>query len=81
MKNYKKIFNRLIKEIKKEVNLISKNNTHRTSNLGLLEAIENNAQVDTFNWILTLLPELEGKECQMILMNRKEFKKWKEMIK
>lgn len=80
MKNYKKIYNKLIKEIKKEAEQIPELNNHELGNYGLLETIENNSQVSVLNWVLSLLPEIEGRECQMIIMNKKEFKKWKRNI-
>jgi len=31
-------------------------------------------------FILSILDEIEGKKCNMIIMNRKEFKQWKKKI-
>ena len=76
MKNYKKIYNRLVKEIKKEIEAHKK---HITDDLRI--AIENKYGVTVLNWLLSILPEIEGKECQMLTMNHKEFKKWKKNIK
>jgi len=79
MKDYKKIYNRLIKEIKFELNChkiaLSKNTLD-----DFKEYIENSYAVTVLNWVLSILPELEGKKCYQIVMNQEEFKKWKKTI-
>ena len=75
MKNYRKIYNRLIKEIRKE---LEAHETDITSDLKV--KIENKYGVAVLNWLLSILPEIEGKEYKMITMNKKEFKKWKKKI-
>ena len=82
MKNYKKIYNRLIEEIKKELKQheISLSKNKKDSNTQLIEYIEDKYGVTVLEWILSLCNEIEGKECQMILMNKEEFNKWKKKI-
>ena len=88
MTNYKKIYNKLICEIKdeliaydnalckrKDTNILSLNNEE------IIDTIENKHAICVLNWILSLLPEIEGKECHRILMDEKEFKQWKKKIK
>jgi hypothetical protein len=75
MKNYKKIYNKLIKEIKNELQ------THQTiTGNSLQEQIENEYGITILNWILSILPEIEGKKCCNIIMNQKEFKNWKKKL-
>ena len=81
MKNYKKIYKRLVNEIKKETARCTDIEvTDDESNVALLRRIENRECFATLNWVLSLLPEIEGKECQMITMNENEFKEWKRKI-
>lgn len=83
MKNYKKIYNRLIKEIKKELNAHDEHITYcpMSTNTHLFEMIESRYAITLLDWILSTLPEIEGRECRYIIMNEKEFKKWKKNIK
>jgi len=79
-KNYKKIYNRFIKIIKDEANRIKEFNHNGSSNAQLLAKIENQETVNTLEWLLSLRNEVEGKYCQMLHMNEKEFKRWKKQI-
>ena len=79
-KNYKKIYNRFIKIIEDEANRINKFDDNGSSNIELLTKIENLETVSTLEWLLSLRNEVEGKYCQMLHMNEKEFKKWKKQI-
>lgn len=80
-KNYKKIYNRLIKEIKHELKA-HKNNSSMESchRLKLLDEIEFRYAITILEMILDWTRELEGKECLMMNMNQKEFKEWKKKI-
>lgn len=83
MKNYKKIYKRLIKELSAELKTheeIKKKLHKNTNTTALLEQIENNYGITMLNWVFEMLPEIEGKECHMIIMNQKEFKAWKRGI-
>jgi hypothetical protein len=82
-KNYRKIYNRLIREIKKELKAHENclNNNTKMSTYELARLIEDKYGITVLNWILSILPELEGKSYHNILMNQKEFKKWKIKIK
>jgi hypothetical protein len=81
MKDYKKIYKRLVKEIEKEAERIPTLSLHESGNNRLLEQIENNSQTSALNWVLSMLSEIEGKKCNLVLMNEKEFKQWKKKIK
>jgi len=76
MKNYQKIYNRLVKEIKEE--LYAHYNCPPSD---LLQQVENSYGITVLEWVLSTLDEIEGKRCTMNLMNEKEFKKWQEKIK
>lgn len=80
-KNYKIIYQRLVKEIKDELEALPNYPFHHTHNERLLEEIELNTQISMLEWIVSMLPEIEGKQCNMVMMNREEFKKWKKKIK
>jgi len=77
MKNYQKIYNRLVKEIKKELD----NHYNDNSSYDLQQQLENNYGITVLEWILSTLDEIEGKECHMVIMNEKQFKQWQKKIK
>ena len=81
MKDYKKIYNRLIKEIKRmkmqEENFESFEPTER---LRLLDKIESRYAVSVLNSILEMSVEIEGRMCNLVIMNQKEFNNWKKKI-
>jgi len=82
MKNYKKIYKRLIKEIVRmrngELNTYS---TEQNKRLRLLDEIESDYAVTVLNNLLEVVDEVEGKKCNMVIMNQEEFKQWKKNIK
>jgi hypothetical protein len=75
MKNYEKIYKKLVKHIKKELDahMYLKNNTYNAN-------IEDEYGIQLLTYLLEILPEIEGKKCHMITMNQEEFKQWKEEI-
>jgi len=82
MKNYQKIYNRLIKEIQKELEAHRScvDNNKKSSSDDVVRYIEHKYGIDILMFILSILDEIEGKKCNMIIMNRKEFKQWKKKI-
>lgn len=80
-KNYKKIYKRLIKEIKK---LIDEEIEYREPDAScrekLIREIESSYAITTIEVILQIAEEVEGNRCCMQIMNQDEFKKWKEKI-
>lgn len=82
MKNYKKIYKRLVKEIiqmrDQELNTHS---TEQITRLRFLDEIESNYAVSVLNSLLEVVDEVEAKKCNMVIMNQEEFKKWKKEVK
>ena len=79
-KDYKKIYQRLIKEIQYEIENIKQYMPEGDSNHALLRRIELNEALSILNWIVDVLPEIEGKKHRNMFMNEREFKKWKKSI-
>lgn len=82
MKDYKKIYKKLVKEIKRMKE--EESNTYTTEQnprLRFLDEIESNYAVVLLESILDMNDEISGKKCNMIIMNQKEFKNWKQYIK
>lgn len=77
-KNYRKIYNRLVKEIKKEKRMAISSNKAYPNNPAM--QLENNTVIAVCDCFLSMLPEIEGKQCNMVIMNREEFKSWKRKI-
>ena len=82
MRDYKKIYQKLVKVIKNELESHKCDNFEEIDErINFLDNIENKYGISLLEWILSMLPEIEGKKCQGITMNKKEFKKWKKQIK
>lgn len=83
MSDYKKIYQRLVKEIKKELELHRYDNNYTNTNNrdNFLDNIEKNYGITILEWLLSILPEIEGKKFQGVVMSKKEFTKWKKQIK
>ena len=83
MKNYKKIYNRLIKEIKKMKKDENNPNNYSFEDNTIMKEVEKRASqyaISTLSCILEMNEEIEGKKCNMTIMNQKTFKKWKKEI-
>ena len=79
-KNYEKIYKRLIKEIKRmEVDEHNPNNYAHEDNqiMRLVEKRASQYGITVLNCVLEMNEEIEGKKCNMAIMNQEEFKKWK----
>lgn len=82
MKNYKKIYQRLIKEIKRFRDDEQKSQSIESDErLKFLDYIESRYAVTVINSILEMNEEIEGKQCNLVIMNQKEFNLWKKQIK
>ena len=80
MKDYKKIYLRLKRDIKKQIELYE---TYRKEwNRGnIVEQIELNETIDTLDHMYKTMEELEGKENYGILFTSEKFKIWKKSIR
>lgn len=81
MKNYKKIYQRVIKEIKRMK--VDEGNYKSTDSNDILRFVDNKQSqyaVSMLNSVLEMNEEIEGKKCNMIIMNQQEFKQWKKSI-
>ena len=82
-KNYEKIYKRLIKEIKRLIEEHHDPERHNYSTDSILREVEKRESqygLSTLNCILEMNEEIEGKKCNMVIMNDIEFKKWKKEI-
>jgi hypothetical protein len=83
MKNYQKIYNRLVKEITRELIYHKKSliENKKETNNDLFVLIEDKYGITLLEWILSMLSEIEGKNNKTkILMGNEEFKQWKKKI-
>ena len=82
-KNYEKIYKRLIKEIKRmERDEHDPNNYAHEDNI-IMKEVEKRASkyaISVLNSILEMNEEIEGKKCNMVIMDQKEFIEWKKRI-
>ncbi len=82
MKNYKKIYQRLIKELKRmQVDEKNYKSTESNDVLKLVDIKQSQYAYCVLNSILAMNEEIEGKKCNMVIMNQEEFKQWKMQIK
>ena len=84
MKNYKKIYNRFRKEITKLIDEEYRYNQEAddfNEREKLIREIESEYAINTLEIILNIADEIEGKECHMQIMNKYDFRNWKEKIK
>ncbi len=83
MKNYEKIYKRLIKEIKRMKREENNPNNYRHESNAIMKEVEKRASqyaISTLARMLEMNEEIEGKKCNMVIMNQASFKKWKEKI-
>lgn len=83
MKDYKKIYFRLIKEIKRMKK--DEDNPYNWSNTdnAVMKEVEKRASqyaITTLNCVLEMSEEIEGKKCNMAIMNQSDFKKWRKKV-
>jgi len=83
MKDYKKIYFRLIKEIKrmKEDEKNPNNWSHEDNDV--MREVEKRASeyaISTLGCVLEMSEEIEGKKCNMAIMNQTEFKNWRKKV-
>ena len=82
-KIYEKIYKRLIKEIKQmERDEHDPNNYAHEDNI-IMKEVEKRASeytISVLNSILEMNEEIEGKKCNMVIMDQKEFIEWKKRI-
>lgn len=81
MKNYKKIYQKLIKEIKRlrqgELNY----KAHEDNPImELVSKQESQYAITTMDVILEMSDEISGKQCHLSIMNSKQFNQWKKKI-
>lgn len=82
-KNYEKIYKRLIKEIKRMIREEHDPERHTYNSDSILKEVEKRESrygISTLNSILEMNDEINGTRCNMVIMHRPEFEKWKEEI-
>ena len=83
MKNYKKIYTRLIKEIKRMEEDEHNPNNYAHEDNAIMREVEKRASqygIVILNSILEMNEEINGTKCNMVIMNGVDFEKWKERI-
>lgn len=83
-KNYEKIYKRLIKEIKRLVKEhYDPKRSSFCSNDSILREVEKRESgygLSILKNILEMNQEIEGKKCNMIIMDKDDLKKWRKEI-
>ena len=83
MKNYEKIYKRLIKEIKRMEKDERNPNNYAHEDNEIMRQVEKRASeyaVTVLNCVLEMNDEINGTKCHMSIMNQHDFAKWKERI-
>ena len=83
VKDYKKIYKKLIKEIKRMVEDEHNPNNYVHEDTEIIRLVEKRASqyaTTVLNSVLEMNEEIEGKKCNMVIMNGIEFEKWKKKI-
>lgn len=81
MKNYKKILNRLIKEVKESKKSELERGTHKVSSKkDILDYVETQYAISVYGVLEDIIDEVMGKKCHNMIMTPEEFKEWKKEI-
>ena len=83
MKNYKKIYIRLIKEIKRMEKEEHNPNNYAHEDTAIMREVEKRASqygITILNCVLEMSDEISGKKLHRSIMSPIEFDKWKERI-
>ena len=80
-KNYKKLYSTLKRNLRSELQVISKGIGDMDGRCELMDKLEAQGMILLLEHLFSeYIPELEGKKWGNVFLNKEEFKKWKKEI-